>query len=171
LAVGVKAKIATRDGKLKPGDRVLSVRVVNKRLDDIDMRLGDTAEKIGFIPTEHVLAIVTDEGVLPCNDVLLTEAAPDRKKYQNIILTGADSLDLHTCKILATGPDVTQAEAGEYAIAPSRFGVAIDSFEIKKKYGALKLIKEKSVTGVANTKEVEGFAHPEYLKEMDRRLV
>lgn len=171
LAMGTRAKVSTKEGKIKPGDRVLSVKVVNKRVDDIDMRTADSAEKIGFIPQEHVLAVVTDEGILPCNDVILTEATPDRKRYQSITLFGNDSLEIHTCKILAVGPDVSQAVPGEYAVAPSRFGVAIDSFEVRKKFGTLKLIKEKSVTGVANTNDVEGQAYPEQMKSIDRRLV
>lgn len=159
LAVGTKAKANTRNGPVKYGDRVIYVRSVNKKVDSVDIR-SERGGKVAFLKDIHALALVTDEEIVPINNVCLVRMPEAVERKSLIFLTKSDSLDILPCKILATGPDVNQLEVGEWAIAPKVNGVEIDSFELRKRFGlSLKLIKQESIEGAASTNEVEGFSH------------
>lgn len=165
LAVGAKARAATRNGPLKAGDRVLSVRVVNKKVDSTDIRT-ERGGKVAFLPDEHALAVVTDTEILPINDVCLVRTPDHLEKKGLIELVGNDNLEVMPSLVLATGPDVKQLEVGQYAIHIKVNGVAIDSFEIRKSFGrSLKLIKEKSIHGAGSTNNIVGFDHGHSMPE------
>lgn len=157
LSISDKVNIATKERPLQIGDRILSVRVVTKKIDSIEMR-SESGSRIGFIPDEHVLAVVTDEAIVPVGDRVLVEAQHDVREYGRILMLGADSLDVHAGKVLAVGPKVVCLEPGEYAIHPRRYGVELDSFELRKKYGSnLKILRERDISGAGDT-YVEGQA-------------
>jgi len=152
LSISDKVKCNTRKGPLKVGDRVLSVKVVNRRVEDIDLRTEDN-NKIGLLDATHCLAVVTDVEILPCNDLILVSAQPDSRMVGSLVFLGNDSLDMHSSKIISTGPDVEYGEPGMYSAHPKVNGVAIDSAEIRRKFGHnLKLIREKSTHAVSTEK-------------------
>lgn len=146
------------------GDRVLSVRVANKKVDSIDMRT-ESGDKVAFLEDLHVLAVVADDAIYPCNDLYLVKAQGDRRMIGGLEIFDKDSLLIESCEILAAGPNCDCAEVGEFTVAPTRFGVTVDSIEIRKRFSSnLKLIRQSSVTGIGSA-PVEGRAYPELLKE------
>lgn len=150
LSMSDDCDLRTRKGPVKIGDRVLAVRVVNRRSDSIEARSED-GQAIAFLPAEHALAVMTDEEILPINDLLLVEAAPDRRMVGAIEMVGYSSTDVHSSKVLATGPDVVHGEPGQFSIHIKINGVEIDSPNIKRRFGSnLKLIREKSTMGISH---------------------
>lgn len=150
LSISDSANVRTKKGPLKVGDKVLSVRVVNRRVDDIDSRTAD-GNRIAFLPGEHVLCRVDSDELLPTNDMILISAQPDRRMVGSIEVLGASSLEILSSEILSTGPDVKYGESGQYACHRKIDGVGLDSWEIVKKYGSsLKLIRQKSILGIAD---------------------
>ena len=149
LSISDRVKVATRNGPVKIGDRVLSVRVINKAADSVEARSED-GERLTFIPEEHILAIVTDDELIPTSDLYLISAQPDRRMVGSIEVIGSKNLEMHSSKILACGPLTTYGEPGMYAVHAHVMGVKLDSFEVRRRFGTdLKLIREKSLHAVS----------------------
>jgi hypothetical protein len=149
LSISDRSVVNTRKGPLKVGDQVLSVKVVNRRVDDIDARTDDGG-RISFLPAEHVLCVVEDTELLPTNDLYLVSMMPDRRMFGSIEVLGNDKLEILSSEILSSGPKTVYGEPGMYALHRKIDGVQVDSFEIRKRFGAnLKLIREKSLLGIA----------------------
>ena len=149
LSLSDDSVVRTRNGDVVPGQKVLSVRVVNKRSDALEL-LDDENDAISFLAAEHVLAVINDEAIEPCGDFLLIEAAEDKRMVGSIMLVGADNTTVQSCKIIATGPDVKYGEPGQYAVAPKVSGVALDAPGIRRRFGGcLRILKERSMYGVS----------------------
>jgi co-chaperonin GroES (HSP10) len=149
LSVSDDADVRTRNGPVQVGQKVLAVRVVNKRSDSLETR-DEGGDAISFLAAEHVLATIDDDAITPCNDFLLIEANEDRRMVGSIMLVGAENTMVQSCKIVSTGPDVKHGEPGEYAVAPKISGVALDAPGIRRRFGGgLKILKERSMYGVS----------------------
>ena len=173
LSISDRAKVSTKRGPLAIGDRVLSVRVIQTRVEDIELRTDEDNNKVSFIPDEHVLAVVTDNELLPANDLYLLKAMPDRRMYGLIELIGSANLEMHSSEILSCGPLTSYGEPGNFAVHLRVNGVEIDSDPIKRRFGSgLKLIREKSLHGLSFSKiddspELE--QNPDYVPEQPHR--
>lgn len=156
LSVASRVKVATRNGPLKVGDRILSVRVVNKRNDSIDARTDDN-NSISFLNSEHVLAVVDDENIWPAQDLLLISAQPDRRMVGQLEILGSSNLEMHSSEIISIGPNVDcGAEPGLFAVHLRINGCALDSHEIRRRFGHnLKLIRQKSLHAISTAPIVD----------------
>ena len=155
LAVGNK-KIATRNGPVELGSRIIYVRVVGKASEEVDLRVAPSGAKVVFLTALHALATVEGSTLEPINDVSLIQQPDGRKESGGIVLTGQDSLSVLSYLVLKTGPDVDQFAPGEYVLCNKINGVRVDLLDIVRKHGKLKLIKPSSLLAAGTANEVTG---------------